>query len=386
MRRQWLLFGSALVLVFSVLPFIMGAKVLTYGLLTDPYVPFGNLLVATGILSLLVFGHVASDVLYYPIYELQYRLSMVSKILIVCALLWWPVGYLLADNFAANFGTGEGFRGSVLAGQIYRFYTYGIIILASLLWLASVVIYMTNKKIEVHEIIDVLRNVISGKAEFMFSAGYYWAGRMTTTVQIDTQGYEILFFVDAGELDYVEWAKAPDGREGDYDYWDSREKFDCQGPLDLMPEEEHDQLLERFVELDEELMAEAKRKEISVFSNYPHCEEFSEESFTSVLHEKDIWDKDKYWALEKAIIDFIPEKKGTIMMRDNVVPVIYITSYIMSVIRAHFDQNDGWTMPGMTDSEMFEYFERLRILQLWFVEGEAGDLNSVSDEVINPLL
>lgn len=121
-------------------------------------------------------------------------------------------------------------------------------------------------------------------------------------------------------------------------------------------------------------------------TNFAHSGVFSDDSFVGVLHRTDEWNEHKYWELEKDILDLIPLHQADTLPRDLAFAVIHVTSYIMSAIRAHYDQNDGWSIKSHSDEELFEFHERLRVLQLWFFEGCLDDLNAVSADLRNPLI
>ena len=171
------------------------------------------------------------------------------------ASLWLPIGLVLAGDFASNFGPSDTFRGSNLAGTIYRNYTIGLLTIAPVFWIVVIIVKRLERRIDMPEVVTILRDFISSGDKFRFAPSYYWAGPMTTNVLIEYKGHEIMFFIDGGEVDYVDWIKTADGRAGEYDSWDSDESYDCQGPLDVMSLDEHKQIEQRFADLDKQLMA-----------------------------------------------------------------------------------------------------------------------------------
>ena len=55
-------------------------------------------------------------------------------------------------------------------------------------------------------------------------------------VRID--GYKLIIFNDCNQVDYVDYAIAPDGREADFDDW----WFVDEEPIDLLTDEEQTRL------------------------------------------------------------------------------------------------------------------------------------------------
>lgn len=104
-----------------------------------------------------------------------------------------------------------------------------------------------HKDVSPDEVVGVLRKIIAGEARIKFEPSFSWAGRLTTVVNFRANGYLFSLFVDAGELDYIDYVVAPDGRKGDDDYWELDE---CEGPepLNLLTEIELEGLIKRLEE------------------------------------------------------------------------------------------------------------------------------------------
>lgn len=69
-------------------------------------------------------------------------------------------------------------------------------------------------KIEVDEIIDLLTRI--GKGEVALKRGDNSGG---LSYHVYADGWELYFFDDAVQVDYLEFARAPDGRIGEFDDW-----------------------------------------------------------------------------------------------------------------------------------------------------------------------
>ena len=127
-------------LVISAGSLILFTKAIMYPLIENPYLPLGNLVAAIAIVCYISLGHVFINALACPVTAKQKLLSWLSLCLIFLAFLWLPVGYILAGDFAANFGPTDTFQGSNLAGVIYRNFTIGLLITAPLYWLITLFI------------------------------------------------------------------------------------------------------------------------------------------------------------------------------------------------------------------------------------------------------
>ncbi|RNC83145.1 MAG: hypothetical protein ED557_10565 [Balneola sp.] len=97
------------------------------------------------------------------------------------------------------------------------------------------------------EAVQVLKGIIEGKYDFKFEPSFIWADKYTTSIRFNCEGYIIQIFVDTGDLDYVDFITASDGREGKYDWW-SEEVHGAEDAIDLLSEEEQQILISKFEE------------------------------------------------------------------------------------------------------------------------------------------
>lgn len=109
-----------------------------------------------------------------------------------------------------------------------------------------------EQEIEPSEILKLLKGIIRKELSFGFEPTFYWADKHNTSIRINCLGYVIDIFVDDDQLDYVDWVVAPDGRKGNYDYWDC-ELCKENNPIDLLNTQDHDQLIARFAEKQKQL-------------------------------------------------------------------------------------------------------------------------------------
>lgn len=121
-----------------------------------------------------------------------------------------------------------------------------------------------------------------------------------------------------------------------------------------------------------------------LLSNFPHCSDFSNESFMSILHEKRIWDEKKYWELDKEIYDLSHELSGQDIPRDISWPLMRIFSFLMMSIQSHYNKNDGFEISNLDESSVFDWRERLQLVVEGFFSGKMP--NNTSFAFVNPLL
>src|SRR5690348_157775 len=81
--------------------------------------------------------------------------------------------------------------------------------------------------ISMNEVAEVLRRVLRGETEPVVIGGPYQPHEYAAAHFL-ADGFEICIYNDAGDLDYVEWVKAPDGRYCKFEDW---------GHVVLTPEE-----------------------------------------------------------------------------------------------------------------------------------------------------
>ena len=106
------------------------------------YIPLGTPITWLGIIALPLSIYFGNRKMREPGGQLSRFLSVVLKILIVLALLWAPISYLLAGNFSNTFTEKAEFQGGQLAMKWFWRFTYGIVIAPNLIimisWIASI--------------------------------------------------------------------------------------------------------------------------------------------------------------------------------------------------------------------------------------------------------
>jgi hypothetical protein len=115
--------------------------------------------------------------------------------------------------------------------------------------------------------------------------------------------------------------------------------------------------------------------------NYPKSIDFDTTSFSSMLHESDIWKLDQYWLLERAIYDLAPLDDKFCELCE---PIFSIFSHAMNAISSHLDPDDLFKIRNLDKSRVYEFRERIRLVFGGFFSKSMPD-QSIFDE-INPLL
>lgn len=87
------------------------------------------------------------------------------------------------------------------------------------------------------ELVELFRKAIRREVKVV-ALGASWKNVYAGDVRFRIGDYTVTIFNDCNELDYVDSARAPDGREGDFDAW-----FDAnQEPVSLLTKLEFQQL------------------------------------------------------------------------------------------------------------------------------------------------
>jgi len=87
------------------------------------------------------------------------------------------------------------------------------------------------------ELVELFRKAIRREVEIV-ALGEPWKDNYSGNIRFRIGGYTVVIFNDCNELDYVDSATAPDGREGDFEAW----WFQNLEPVSLLTELEFQQL------------------------------------------------------------------------------------------------------------------------------------------------
>lgn len=105
--------------------------------------------------------------------------------------------------------------------------------------------------------------------------------------------------------------------------------------------------------------------------NFAWSNEYSDDSFVGIFHEKDLWDDDEYFKLENYLYEQCEVYKNESSVPRKVFwPAMRIYSYLSLSIGCHFDSNDGFKLKGLSLEQIYERRERLQLVFEGFFEGE----------------
>ena len=117
-RNIWF-YGSLLVLITGAYFLLSGSPVLNIALDDAGAVPLGTFITWAGLIALPMAIYWGTARLRKPVNVLNRILSGVLKLILILAVLWVPISYLLAGNIAFNFSETATFRGGQLAMKIF---------------------------------------------------------------------------------------------------------------------------------------------------------------------------------------------------------------------------------------------------------------------------
>lgn len=125
-NRKLLLLGSIVIFVTAFTLLFTGSPVLGRSMSASSNIPWGTWITWLGMIALPFSIYWSSKGLRKPGTRLQILLSSSLKVIIILALFWVPISYILAGNIAFNFSAGEGFQGGESAMKWFWRYSYGI--------------------------------------------------------------------------------------------------------------------------------------------------------------------------------------------------------------------------------------------------------------------
>jgi len=120
----------------------------------------------------------------------------------------------------------------------------------------------------------------------------------------------------------------------------------------------------------------------AILRNFAWNDRYDEESFVGVLHERCLWDMEKYWDLEAALYDLAEHRDELPVVTW---PLFRIFSYMMVSFGAHFDPNDHFSIGNLPNEQVHEYRERIQLVFEGLFSGEMPDQSSCFD-MMNPRL
>lgn len=110
-----------------------------------------------------------------------------------------------------------------------------------------------------------------------------------------------------------------------------------------------------------------------VLENFPHCEEFSEQSFLNILHDEHRIDMDAYWKLEWAVIQLTsPDEEYS---RDQYWPVFRIFSHLSFLFCAHAG-NGRYRITNFDNCFIYDLINRTILVFEGYFKGRIPDLHT----------
>jgi hypothetical protein len=120
-----------------------------------------------------------------------------------------------------------------------------------------------------------------------------------------------------------------------------------------------------------------------VYQNFPHCTEWSDDSFLGILYEESRIDMDAYWKLERALVQLTQNEVD--YPRHLSWPVFRIFSVLPINLKANIQPENGYKIQGFNNEQSWNFTERLQLVFEGFFRGDPPDLKLAFDER-NPLL
>ena len=115
-----------------------------------------------------------------------------------------------------------------------------------------------------------------------------------------------------------------------------------------------------------------------VYQNFPHCIEYSDNSFLGILHEEWRLDISSYWKLEWAIIQLTQNRMD--YPRYLSWPVFRIFSLITSYLNYDINPDDSYKIQDFTGDQSRDFTERVQLVFEGFFRGDPPNLELAFDE------
>lgn len=146
-RRIWFYSFLVVVVVTSFL-LATGSNILTLTLDQNNSIPLGTFITWSGMISLPASIFWGAKEFRKPTKKIHRFLARCLKLIIILALFWVPISYLLAGNLSFSFSEKESFQGGQIAMKWFWRYTYGLVLVPVLfiilIWISS--LFSKSKK------------------------------------------------------------------------------------------------------------------------------------------------------------------------------------------------------------------------------------------------
>lgn len=104
--------------------------------------------------------------------------------------------------------------------------------------------------------------------------------------------------------------------------------------------------------------------------NFAWCDDYSDDSFVGILHEKQEWNDDEYFRLENYLYEICLQFPSDLISREIAWPAMSIYSYLSNTLGSHLDSNDGFIIKGLDLVSLYYRRERLQLVFEGFFKGE----------------
>ena len=126
MKNRNIYFYSSTIITIAVITLLTtGSSLLTIALDNDKKIPLGTFITWAGIISLPLSIYWGIKEMRIPSTKFNKIISKLLKTVIIFAILWVPISYLLAGNLSFSFGEKETFQGGQTAMKLFWYLSYG---------------------------------------------------------------------------------------------------------------------------------------------------------------------------------------------------------------------------------------------------------------------
>ncbi|WP_224484037.1 hypothetical protein [Robertkochia aurantiaca] len=122
MNRIWILFITALsVTLLTLFLLATGSSLLTISLNDSGTIPLGTFITWAGMIGLSLTIYSGIRDLREPAAGIHKILALLLRFVLVLAILWVPLSYLLAGNLSFSFSQTTAFQGGQTAWKLFRY-------------------------------------------------------------------------------------------------------------------------------------------------------------------------------------------------------------------------------------------------------------------------
>jgi hypothetical protein len=149
-KRKIYFFVALAITLITIILLVTGSSILLISVDEKGNLPIGNLITWAGMIALPCAIYYGIDSFNSPQGKWQHFLSKLLKTIIILAILWVPVSFLLSGNLSFTFSQKPDFQGGQLAMKIFWIYSYSVTIgalsIIILHWVSILVNKIMDKK------------------------------------------------------------------------------------------------------------------------------------------------------------------------------------------------------------------------------------------------